>query len=78
MSCLSLTSGICRGCRDNAGGIKTVYMTNLQDVVSFSNAKLFSPEEDPTNPGTYIWDNGYEGAYSYWQKLEEEEETWWL
>lgn len=58
MSCLSLTSGICRGCRDNAGGIKTVYMTNLQDVVSFSNAKLFSPEEDPNNPGTYIWDNG--------------------
>lgn len=58
MSCLTLTSGICRGCRDNAGGIKTVYMANLQDVTAFLNAKLYSPEEDPDDPGTYIWDDG--------------------
>lgn len=32
MSCLSLTSGICRGCRDNAGGIKTIWMANLSSV----------------------------------------------
>lgn len=32
-SCMTLTSGICRGCRDNAGGIKKLYVADLNDVV---------------------------------------------
>lgn len=32
-SCMTLTSGICRGCRDNAGGIKKIYVADLTDVV---------------------------------------------
>lgn len=31
-SCMSLTSGICRGCRDNCGGIKTIYVADLNAV----------------------------------------------
>lgn len=31
-SCMTLTSGICRGCRDNAGGIKKFYVANIDDV----------------------------------------------
>lgn len=32
MSCLTLSSGICRGCRDNAGGVKAVFAANLCGV----------------------------------------------
>lgn len=32
-SCMTLTSGICRGCRDNAGGIKKLYVADLNDLV---------------------------------------------
>ena len=52
MSCLTLTSGICRGCRDNAGGIKTVYMINLHDVTAITSALYY--QED----GQGQWDNG--------------------
>lgn len=31
-SCMTLTSGICRGCRDNAGGIKKFYVADINDV----------------------------------------------
>lgn len=31
-SCMTLTSGICRGCRDNAGGIKKIYVADITDV----------------------------------------------
>ncbi len=33
MSCMTLTSGICRGCRDNAGGIKKFYVADVTEVV---------------------------------------------
>ena len=29
---MTLTSGICRGCRDNAGGIKKFYVADINDV----------------------------------------------
>lgn len=32
MSCMTLTSGICRGCRDNVGGIKKAFFTNACDL----------------------------------------------
>lgn len=37
--CMTLTSGICRGCRDNVGGIKAFYAANIQDVngITFTN-----------------------------------------
>lgn len=31
-SCMTLTSGICRGCRDNVGGIKKIYVTDITNV----------------------------------------------
>lgn len=37
MSCLSLTSNICRGCRDNAGGIKKVYAANICDITDITH-----------------------------------------
>lgn len=36
MSCLSLTSNICRGCRDNAGGIKKIYAANVCEITSIT------------------------------------------
>lgn len=33
---MTLTSGICRGCRDNVGGIKCFYAANVQDVNSIT------------------------------------------
>lgn len=38
MSCLSLTSNICRGCRDNAGGIKKIYAANVCEVDTITDA----------------------------------------
>lgn len=37
MSCLTLTSSICRGCRDNAGGIKKVYAANICDITAITH-----------------------------------------
>lgn len=31
-SCMTLTSGICRGCRDNVGGIKKIYVADITSV----------------------------------------------
>lgn len=30
--CMTLTSGICRGCRDNVGGIKKIYVADITNV----------------------------------------------
>jgi hypothetical protein len=37
MSCL-LTSGIAKGCRDNAGGLKRILLTNSENIVSVTPA----------------------------------------
>ena len=61
--------------------LKAYHCEDLDDFESITDPLItnnFYFVEVPQKVDTYIWDNGYEGAYSYWQKLEEEAETWWL
>lgn len=46
---MTLTSGICRGCKDNAGGIKKVYIADeaLVDWTKFEQAPAPSNDTDP-------------------------------
>ncbi len=44
MSCL-LTTGIAKGCRDNTGGIRSVYITNIENITATTPS--------PNNPGLY-------------------------
>ena len=37
MSCLSLSSNICRGCRDSAGGIKRIFAANLCEISAITH-----------------------------------------
>lgn len=47
--CMTLTSGICRGCKDNAGGIKKVYIADeaLVDWTKFEQAPAPTADTDP-------------------------------
>lgn len=49
-SCLTLTSGICRGCMDNVGGIKKLYIIEL-DEIDFDNDITVSTDGSITNIG---------------------------
>lgn len=46
---MTLTSGICRGCKDNAGGIKKVYIADeaLVDWTKFDQAPAPTTDTDP-------------------------------
>lgn len=46
---MTLTSGICRGCKDNAGGIKKVYIADeaLVDWTKFEQAPAPTDDTDP-------------------------------
>lgn len=56
-TCMTLTNGICRGCRDNVGGIKKAYFVNVCDVDSAGTFSVDTSEgfiTDYTNGITWL------------------------
>lgn len=56
-TCMTLTNGICRGCRDNVGGIKKAYFVNVCDIDSAGTFSVDTTEgfiTDYTNGLTWL------------------------
>lgn len=51
-NCMTLTSGICRGCRDNVGGIKRAWFANICDLRNIDKFTVDFKEDDQGISGT--------------------------